>query len=534
MARGVFRPPLRFHTSRSGPGAKAAGFPTHMTRMRPTVRLVTAVTVAILAASCGNSPEPITRLDFRAARLAVNPGPARGPLRLLPENPRYFTDSSGRAIFLTGSHTWDNRQDIGTRRFEWTEYLTRLQEYNHNFIRLWVWEQPKGLTTGPDPAEPMATLTPELFSRTGPGFAADGAPKFDLTKYNAAFFGRLRQRIIDARDRGIYVSIMLFNGWSVEQKAGGGDPWKYHPFNRGNNITGIDGDPNHDGRGAETHSLQIPAVTRIQEAYVRKVLDTVADLDNVLYEISNESDADSEAWQYHLINYIKSYEATQTTPHPVGMTAESPPGSNASLLGSAADWISPIDDRGYKSDPPIAPGGKVILLDTDHLWGIGGDRSWAWKSFTRGLNVLYMDPWDAQVIPVTPNPDLRVNMGYILFYARRMNLRAMRPLPQLASTGYCLADPGSTYLVYLPGVDDGINMRFVARLFKLASPWISRHVNLDLPAVRGTLAIEWFNPRTGEILRTGSIKGGGNVRFTAPFGGDAVLYLTHGWNGSQH
>ena len=33
-----------------------------------------------------------------------------GPLRIDPTNPRYFTDSNGRAILLAGSHTWMNFQ----------------------------------------------------------------------------------------------------------------------------------------------------------------------------------------------------------------------------------------------------------------------------------------------------------------------------------------------------------------------------------------------------------------------------------------
>src|SRR5262245_55679789 len=37
---------------------------------------------------------------------------ARGPLGVHPTNPRYFTDGSGKAAYLTGSHTWSNLQDI--------------------------------------------------------------------------------------------------------------------------------------------------------------------------------------------------------------------------------------------------------------------------------------------------------------------------------------------------------------------------------------------------------------------------------------
>ena len=33
---------------------------------------------------------------------------SRGPLEVSEENPRYFTDRSGKAVYLTGSHTWNN------------------------------------------------------------------------------------------------------------------------------------------------------------------------------------------------------------------------------------------------------------------------------------------------------------------------------------------------------------------------------------------------------------------------------------------
>ncbi len=39
--------------------------------------------------------------------------PASGPLRLNPANPRYFTDGTGKAVYLTGSHTWTNFKDMG-------------------------------------------------------------------------------------------------------------------------------------------------------------------------------------------------------------------------------------------------------------------------------------------------------------------------------------------------------------------------------------------------------------------------------------
>jgi hypothetical protein len=53
---------------------------------------------------------------------------------------------------------------------------------------------------------------------------------------------------------------------------------------------------------------------------MRKVVDSVNDLDNILYEIVNESGTYSTHWQYDFINSIKSYQSAKPKQHPVGMT----------------------------------------------------------------------------------------------------------------------------------------------------------------------------------------------------------------------
>jgi hypothetical protein len=438
-------------------------------------------------------------------------------------------------VYLTGSHTWDNRQDLGSSTFDYNRYLSLLKGYNHNFFRLWIWEQPKGITTWPDPAQPNATLTPEIFKRTGPGTAADGGLKFNVTQYNQAHFDRLRQRVIEAGNQGMYVSVMLFDGFSVEQKAGGANPWLYHPFNKNNNVNGLNGDPSGDQSGSETHTLQIGAITSAQEAYVRKVIDTVNDLDNVVYEISNESGTSSTAWQYHMIDYIHQYEAGKPKQHPVGMTYQWPGGSNSTLFASPADWISPNGDGGYDGNPPVADGSKVVVLDTDHIWGIGGDRAWAWKSFTRGYYLLYMDPWDGQFIPVSANEDLRRNLGYIRSYASRMDLAGMTPQPSLCSTGFCIARAtasGADVLVYLPKGETttsiltmlGMKSRDHERLSSFYLP-LDSNVTVDLSFTSKDLAVEWFNPEDGSVVTGETVSGGSSTSFAAPFTGDAVLYI---------
>ncbi len=168
-----------------------------------------------------------------------------------------------------------------------------LEGYHHNFFRLWRWETPKW-----NDDEPLGVkyAQPHPWMRTGPGVANDGKPKFDLTRMNSVYFDRLRERIVAAKARDMYVSVMLFEGWEVQFL----DAWTYHPFNASNNVNQIEGDANHDGRGIEYNTL-VPSpmgerVLAAQESYVRKVVDTVNDLDSVLYEIRNEAGGYSAAW----------------------------------------------------------------------------------------------------------------------------------------------------------------------------------------------------------------------------------------------
>ena len=437
---------------------------------------------------------------------------ASGPLRVSARNPRYFENAAGQIVYLTGSHTWSSLQDNGTSdpppAFDYTAYLDFLTNHGHNFFRLYNWEQQKWT---PEIAAAY-WFSPGPFQRNGPGLALDGKPKFDLAQFNQAYFDRVRQRVTDAGARGIYVSIMLFDGWSVATKPGFtlSNPWEGHPFNAANNINGVDGDTNHDGLGLESQTLGNSAVTALQDAYVRKMIDAVNDLDNVLFEIDNEGDPSSKSWQYHMIQLIHSYEATKPKQHPIGMTPIWPNGVDADLFASAAEWISPT---GNPNSPISASGSKVMINDTDHLCGVCGNVAWVWESFTRGQNPILMDGYDGAAIGLgaagyNKNDPIweaiRKNMGYARNYAIRINLAAARPRGDLASSGYCLAVVGSEYLVFLPS---------------------GGSVIVNLAGVTGARTVEWFNSANGQTVVGGSVAGGNSVRITAPFTGTAVAYI---------
>lgn len=441
---------------------------------------------------------------------------AKGPLRVSAANPRYFTDGSGKAVYLAGAHDGWELQDYawGDQNagvlFDWEGFLDFLVESNHNVIRLWCVEHTKIND------DDSSLTTPMPYRRVaGRGKARDGQNKFDLDAFNDVYFRRLRARVTDANGRGIYVIVMLFQGWSIEDKGGRVNPWPYHPFHRDNNVNGVDGDVDGDGQGEDVHTWlgEDHPVTQRQRAYVRKVIDTVHDLDNVLYEIANESHSGSIEWHNRMIWFIHEYEKTKPKQHPVGMTVPyggtRRQGLNEDLLRSSADWISPNREASggysFRDNPPPGAGKKVILSDTDHLFGVRcKDHAWVWKTFCRGHNLLYMDMWTNE----RDDPDrarVRKALGHTRRYADRMNLIATTPRPDVASTGFCLANPGLEYLVYLPS---------------------GGKVTVDLSDALGVLAIEWFNPRTGVVAAGGTTQGGARRELEAPFQGDAVLFIT--------
>lgn len=95
-------------------------------------------------------------------------------------------------------------------------------------------------------------------------------------------------------------------------------------------------------------------------------------------------------------------------------------------------------------------------------------------------------------------------MGLTRAYATRMDLIATAPHDELASTAFCLANPGVEYLVYLPEGGEA---------------------TVDLSASTARFQIEWCHPVEGTRVPGEAVTGGGQRVFWAPFPADAVLYL---------
>jgi hypothetical protein len=120
-------------------------------------------------------------------------------------------------------------------QLDFGEYLDCLEEHGHNFIRLWRWEQFQSQARA-------VTFTSACGHSRGrapvPDTAKDGQPKFDLERFDEAFFDRLRERVVAAGERGTYVAVMFFEGWAPAPQSSP-DHVEGHPFHAANNVNGV-------------------------------------------------------------------------------------------------------------------------------------------------------------------------------------------------------------------------------------------------------------------------------------------------------
>src|SRR5438093_4860835 len=295
-----------------------------------------------------------------------------GPL-VASGNPNYFKDANGVVLILNGSQTWNTFQDWGSsgslQTLDFNAYVQFLIAHGHNFTLLWLTELPKFCgfpATASSP--PDLTVSPLPWRRTGPGTATDDRPKFDLTKFDPGYFDRLRTRVEALRNAGIYVGVYLFTGeWlNIFRCSSDG-----YPFTGANNINGIDDGYTGGSKGIGSITMTAPnAITGFQDTYVEKVIDTLNDLPNVLWIVSEEAPPNSTWWNSHQISHIRSYESGKPHQHPVGYAALIGPGSSdMALYNSNADWVAPsVRISPATSCGSGIPACKVNINDSDHSY----------------------------------------------------------------------------------------------------------------------------------------------------------------------
>jgi hypothetical protein len=382
------------------------------------------------------------------------------PLALHPDNPHYFLYQGKPLVVVTSGEHYGAVLNLD---FGYSKYLETLARDGLNGTRTWA-----GAYCEPSAAFNIAdnTLAPRPgrficpWARSDqPGYA-NGGNKFDLSKWDPAYFKRLKAFISQARQRSIIVELNLFCPFYEESM------WNISPMNAANNINGV-------GAIARTNVYTLDksdGLLEVQERMVRKLASELKGFDNFYFEICNEPYFGGVTldWQRqiaatiqqaepgkrrHLISQnIANYKDTVANPDPAvsifNFHYATPPETVAlnyglnRVIGENETGFRGTNDAQYRMegwDFMVAGGGLFNNLD---------------YSFTAGReNGSFVYPENQ---PGGGSPALRLQYGFLKRLLQSFDFIHLRPadetikaeLPKGASVR-ALAKPGQEYLVYI-------------------------------------------------------------------------------------
>ena len=467
----------------------------------------------IMNASVLRTSLAILVLATAAAALAAAPGRGR-PLALHPDNPHYFVFRGKPAILITSAEHYGAVLNLD---FDFAKYLDTLAADGLNLTRTFTgaYVEPQGAfniarnTLAPGPGR---FICPWARSDQ-PGYP-NGGHKFDLARWDPAYFDRLHAFVTHAARRGVVVEMNLFCPFYDEAQ------WLLSPQNAANNVNGL-------GTIARTNVYTLDkhgGLLAVHEQLTRKIVTELKAYDNVYYEICNEPyfGGVTLAWQHHIADVIAETERIFKHRHLISQNI-----ANGSAKIEQPHPAVSIFNFHY-ANPPDAVGlnhglNKVI---GDNETGFRGTndlpyRSEAWAFLLAGgglynnLDYSFVAGHEDGTFiypakqPGGGNPAFRRQMRHLAEFMRDLPFLRMQPAGNLVRAGdaakrrvWALAEPGRIVAAYLGPEKEPKGPR-------------STKLEVDLP--KGTWAVEWLNPATGTLEKEYQVKHpGGTVSLESP------------------
>ena len=458
------------------------------------------------------------------AGLHSAPADRSQPLALLSDNPHYFQFRGKPTVLITSGEHYGAVLNLD---FDYIKYLKALAADGLNLTRTFsgAYAEPYGafnISSNTLAPAPGRFICPWRRSDV-PGYA-NGGNKFDLSRWDEAYFTRLKDFVARADKRGVVVEMNLFCPMYDESQ------WKLSPQNSLNNINGV-------GEVARTNVYALDrngGLLAVQETMTRKIVTELNGFENVYYEICNEPyfGGVTMEWQRRMADVIVETERTLSNhhlisqnvandkarvqdPHPAlsifNFHYASPPdtvGMNFGLnkvIGDNETGFRGTNDLPYRAEAwsfILAGGGLFNHLD---------------YSFTAGHeDGTYV--YGAKQ-PGGGNPAFRRQMKVLKEFINSFDFKEMKPLGPDAMARveggarvYVLAEPGKAYAIYLAPGD------------KTAAPH-KAVVSLELPP--GSYRATWVDPLTGDIERRETVRSekGPVVLKSPPYREDVALKL---------
>jgi hypothetical protein len=434
------------------------------------------------------------------------------PIALHPDNPHYFLWRGRPTILVTSAEHYGA---VLNPDFAYGMYLDTLAKDGLNLTRTFsgaYCENPTAFNITRNSLAPAPGRLMCPWARSDiPGYA-NGGNKFDLTKWDPAYFWRLKDFVREAGRRGIVVEFTFFCPFYKD------DMWNLSPMNTANNVNSLGSVTRTNVHTLDQHG----GLLAVQESLVRKVITELQEFDNVLWEICNEPyfGGVTLPWQHYIANVIVDAERflkhkhliTQNiangrkiieSPHPAvsvfNFHYASPPDTVAmnyalrKVIGENETGFKGTNDTHYRMEAwEFLLAGGALYNNLDYSFTVGHEDG------------TFVYP--AQQ-PGGGNPGFRQQMKFLKSFIHSFNFVRMKPDTSFVKGGLpvktrrqALAESGKQYAAY----------------FKAATnSSLTGTLTLDLPV--GKYRAEWFDPLTAtSIVREELISGQGTVLLALP------------------
>lgn len=413
------------------------------------------------------------------------------PLALHPDNPHYFLFRGKPAIIVTSGEHYGAVLNLD---FDYVKYLDELAAHGLNNTRTFSGayvEDSKSFNIAKNTLAPAngRFICPWARSDT-PGYAA-GGNKFDLSKWDEAYFRRLKDFLAQASKRGVIVEMNLFCPFYEESM------WNISPQNARNNVNGVGKCDRNQAYTLDKND----GLLKVQEAMTRKIVTELNEFDNLYFEICNEPyfGGVTMDWQHRIADVIVATEKDLPNKHLISMNI-----ANGQQKVENPHPAVSIFNFHYASPPTTVAlnyGLNKVIGDNETGFKGTGDthyRMEAWEfllaggglynnldySFTVGHEDGTFKYPDKQ--PGGGNRGFRRQMKVLKDFLHGFNFLRMKPAGDVVKGGLpekgratVLAEQGKQYAIYL----------FGGKQAKL---------RLDLP--QGTYDAEWLDPVSGKSL----------------------------------
>ncbi|MBW7989205.1 MAG: hypothetical protein FVQ84_04205 [Planctomycetes bacterium] len=432
----------------------------------------------------------VVLLRFTGNILPVNaaqPAKRLKPIQLHPDNPHYFLWRGKPTVLITSGEHYGA---VLNQAFDYKKYLKTLKSYGFNLTRTFSGAYCEPVGAFKIQNNTLAPAKEQLicpWARSNvPGYA-NGGNKFDLTKWNSAYFERLRNFVKEAGKHDVVVELVLFCPFYKD------DMWKLSPMNAVNNI-------NDTGKmeRTEVYTLNHPRLLAVQDSMVRRIVKELRNFDNVYYEICNEPYFGGVTldWQNHIAETIVKAEAKFIRKHLIAQNIA----NKSEKVVKPNPYISIFNFHYAKPPKAVTENYGLNKVIGDDETGFAGSepkpyRLEGWDFIIAGgavydnldysFTVGHEDGTAEINAPGSGGSVLHKQLEILKDFINSFDFIKMKPDNSVIkggitykATARTLVQVGRTYAIYINGGNE-------AKLI------------VELP--KGTYRAEWINTKTGKI-----------------------------------